>query len=184
MNPKRGFQALAAGGLSRAEVTTLSVWNHSCPTCPPGDSPCHSQAAWELMGWCHDKRDLFKCQKRKKCCSQIRCFVVGPKSDLTEERKQRRMCVGFGFFFFSLWSILGTPIRGKPCHCKGGFQVLAPKEAPGKTPLVCEQSENVCLWQLGEREMTFRFCGMFTSEENNLVPHGCSPCVWGGEVWI
>lgn len=47
-----------------------------------------------LTGWYHGTRDSSNCQTRKKRCSHIRCFMVRPKSDLTEERKQRCMCGG------------------------------------------------------------------------------------------
>lgn len=157
-----------------------ALWNHPSPTHPPGDSSC---PPWAGLGvsrtWlCCDTRNSSKPQARKKHCSRIKCFVVGPQSDHTGERKQRR--VWWLIFFFSLWSILGNQIRGTPQHCKGEFGALALEEAPSKTPAACEHRENTFLLQIGRSEMTFRFCRMFTLGENSLVLNGYSPGVCGG----
>lgn len=135
---------LAAGSLPRQKSLLLSGTT-PVPLVLLGIPHATLRQAWELMGWCHDISDLFKCQTRKKHCSQIRWFVVGPKSDLTKERKQRCMCVDFGFFFFTLINTGNPSERDTLPLQRGGFQVLAPKEAPGKTPLVYEQSESMFL---------------------------------------
>lgn len=75
-----------------------------------------------LTGWCHGTRDSSKCQTRKKRCSQISCFVVRPKSDLTGERKQRRMCGGVASPSPPPLAAINTgkPNEGTPHHCREG----------------------------------------------------------------
>lgn len=132
-----------------------------------------------LMGYCHYMGTRLNDRLKRNAAAKSGVLWWGP-NQTSLGKGSKDVCVWWLSFFFFLFTLIST---GKPNERdtlslrRGGFQVLAPKEAPGKTPLVCEQSETMFLLQPGKCEMTFRFYRMFTSEVNNLVLNGYSPCV-------
>lgn len=139
-----------------------------------------------LMGYCRYMGTCLNDRLKRNTATRSGVLWWGPNQTSLGKEAKTYVCVAFFFFFFTLITTGKPNERDTLSLRRGGFQVLAPKEAPGKTPLVYEQSETMFLLQPGKCEMTFHFYRMFTSEASNLVLNGYSPCVkyecrW---VWI
>lgn len=97
------------------------------------------------MGWCHDIGTRLNDKLERNAAARSGALWWGPNQTSLGKEAKTYVCGGFVFFFFTLISTGKPNERDTLPLRRRGFQVLAPKEAPGKTPLVYEQSENMFL---------------------------------------